>query len=241
METFDLWPKYIPIDRVIVPTRILCFAAKWHDKDKIHFHAAWDDDDTDAYDKMIKAAWELLNSADIVVGWNSTRFDVQYFQAAFGRLGLGPPSPFRSLDLMQVAKKNFKAGELSLKLDWFSRMWLGDRKVKHGGTDLWHDIRHGTRDERRSAQKVMKTYNCKDVVLTEQLFDRFKPWTGINYALYENSDDNVPRCTKCSSEKLEKRGFFYTTAFSYQRYHCNDCGSWSKGRRMIYSTELRPC
>lgn len=241
VETFDLWPKYIPIDRVVVPTRILCFAAKWHGKNKIHFHSAWDDDDQDAYDDMLRAAWELMDEADIIVGWNSTRFDIQWFNAAFGRLGLGPPSPAKSLDLMQVAKKTFKAGELSLKLDWFSRMWLGDRKVSHSATDIWHDIRYGNRDERRAAQKLMRDYNKHDVRLTEQLFNRFKPWTGVNFAIYENiDDDGKQRCTKCASENLEKRGFFYTTCFSYQRYRCKECGSWSRGARRVYSTELRP-
>jgi hypothetical protein len=242
VERFDLYPGFTHIDRVIRDKRILCFAAKWLDKDKVHFHAAWDDDDTAAHEKMIRAAWELLDAADIVVGWNSTRFDVQHLQAAFGRLKLGPPSPFRSLDLMQVAKKNFKAGELSLKLDWFSRMWLGDRKLNHGGTDLWHAIRYGNRAERRAAQKVMREYNKKDVLLTEELFERFKPWTGINYAIYENEDVAIPRCTKCGSENLEKRGYFYTTSFSYQRYRCKEdgCGSWSRGKRSVYSTELRP-
>lgn len=240
VETWDLWPRYIPIDSVIVDKRILCFAAKWHDKEKVHFHAAWDDNDEDAHAKMIHAAWDLLDEADIVIGWNSTRFDIQHLNAAFGRLGLGPPSPFRSLDLMQVAKKNFKAGEMSLKLDWFSKMWLGDRKVNHGATDLWRDIRYGNREERRAAQKTMREYNKHDVRLTEQLFDKFKPWTGVNFALYEDDGDGRARCTNCASESLHKRGFFYTTCFAYQRYRCNDCGSWVKGARRVYSTELRP-
>lgn len=242
VESFDLWPKFIGIDRVVVDKRVLCFAAKWHGEEKVHFHAAWDDNDDEAFEKMIRAAWDLMNEADIIVGWNSTRFDIQHLQSAFGRLELGPPSPSRSLDLMQVAKKNFRAGELSLKLDWFSRMWLGDRKLNHGGTDLWHDIRYGNRGERRAAQKIMKSYNIQDVRLTEQLFERFKPWTGVNYAIYENDDLSVPRCTKCGSENVHKRGFFYTTSFAYQRYRCQEegCGSWSRGKRSVYSTELRP-
>lgn len=244
-EVWDLWPKYIPIDDVVVPKRLLCFAAKWHGKDKVYFHAAWDDDDIDAHKKMIRAAWKLLDAADIVVGWNSARFDEQHFQAAFGRLELGPPSPFRSLDLMKVAKRNFASGEMSLKLDWFSREWLGDRKLSHSATDIWRDIRYGNREERRAAQRVMQDYNRKDVILTERLFDRFKPWTGINYAIYDQADDSgQPRCTNCGSFDVEKRGFFYTTTFRYQRYHCpkkrGGCGSWSKGKRMVYTTELRP-
>ncbi|MBB3752501.1 hypothetical protein FHT44_005013 [Mycolicibacterium sp. BK634] len=240
-ETWDLWPKYIPIDNVIIPKRILCFAAKWHDDDEVQFYSAWDDNDQESYDAMIRAAWELLDQAQVVVGWNSTRFDIQHFNAAFGRLELGPPSPFRSLDLMKVAKKNFAAGELSLKLDWFSRMWLGDRKTDHGGRDLWRDIRYGKPAEKLEAQRIMEEYNRHDVELTEQLLDRFKPWTGVNWALFDSDgDDGTPRCTTCSSTKIQKRGYFYTTCMTYQRYRCNDCGSWSRGASRVYTTELRP-
>lgn len=239
LETWDLWPKYIPIDNVLVPTRVLCFAAKFVGESKIKFHAAWDDDDTEAFDKMIRKAWDLLDQADIVVGWNSDRFDVQYFNAAFGRLGMGPPSPYRSLDLIKVVKKSFAKGELSMKLDWYSRQWLGDQKTHHEGLDLWREIRYGDDAQKRAAQRVMKKYNIHDVELTEQLFEKFKPWTGINYALYEDRE-GAAICTKCSSENIHRRGHFFTTAFKYQRYRCNDCGSWSRGKRMVYSTELRP-
>jgi len=241
VEVFDLWPKYIPIDRVIVPKRVLCFAAKWLDEDDVTFCSAWEDHDTDAFDAMIREAWMLLDEADVVVGWNSTRFDLQHLQAAFGRMELGPPSPYRSLDLFQVAKKNFGSGEMSLKLQWFSRFWLGDEKTDHEGLDLWHEIRYGDKKQKAEAQRIMREYNIHDVELTERLFERFKPWTGINYALYDvDGDDGKPRCTKCASESVQKRGFFYTTAQAYQRYRCNECGSWSRGARRVYTTELRP-
>jgi len=240
VETFGLFPNYIPIDNVITPGRVLCFAAKWYGERSTMFHAAWDDNDAKAYEKMAGAAWDLFDQADIIVGWNSTRFDIQHLNAVFGRLELGPPSPFRSLDLMQVAKRNFKSGEMSMKLDWFSRQWLGDTKLKHSGMKLWQDIRRGEKAEKLKARKTMERYNIKDVKLTEQLFDRFLPWTGINFALYDEADDGAETCIKCSSDNLHKRGFFYTTISKYQRFRCLDCGAWSRGRKMIYTTELRP-
>lgn len=241
VESFDLWPKFIPIDRVVKPSRILCFAAKYHDEDDVQFFAAWDDNDERAYREMIGAAWDLLDSADVLVSWNGARFDEQWFNAEFARLGFGPPSPYRTLDLFQIAKKKFKAGLLSLKLDWSAKTFLGDRKVSHSGTDIWHDIRYGTAKEKAAAQELMERYCCHDTRLTDELIDRFLPWTGLNLALYDSDgDDGQLRCVKCASHDLEKRGFFYTTAFSYQRYRCKDCGSWSRGKRMVYSTELRP-
>jgi hypothetical protein len=240
VERWDLFPSYTPIEMVIKPTRILCFAAKWYDQKKVMFHAAWDDDDVDAYEAMCRTAWELLDEADFVVGWNSDRFDIQYLNAAFGRLGLGPPSPCRSLDLVKVVKKKFYKGEMSKKLDWYAQQWLGDRKVKHDGIEMWQAIRRGTEAEKTKYRALMRKYNIHDVKLTERLFDRFRPWTGENFALYDAESTGVPVCTKCGSEDLHKRGFFYTTAFKYQRYRCNDCGSWSKGARMVYTTKLRP-
>jgi hypothetical protein len=207
------------------------------------FHAAWEDDDVDSYNAMVRAAWDLLTEADVVVSWNGDRFDVHHFNAAFGRLELGPPAPYRSLDLIKVVKKHFKHGEMSQKLDWFSWQWLGDRKTRHGEYDLWEYIRYGTPEQRAKAQRKMRIYNCQDVKLTDQLFDRLRPWTGVNFALYDPSLDDtgrLERCTKCGSEKIHSRGKFHTTAYSYERFYCTECKGWSRGRKFVFTTELRP-
>ena len=241
VEVFDLWPKYISIDQVKVPTRILCFAAKWNDEDDVIFSCAWDDDDEVSYRAMVETAWELFTEADVIVTWNGNRFDLQYFEAEFCRLGFGPPAPYRSIDLFALAKKKFARGLMSLKLDWSARTILKDRKVKHEGRDLWDDIRYGSKKEKLAAQKKMREYNIHDTVLTDRLFDKFLPWIGGNLAIYDEENADRAVCPKCESPKLHKRGRFFTTAFAYQRYRCKDCGAWSRGRKMIYTTELRPC
>lgn len=243
VETWDLFPNYIPIDSVIVPKRILCFAAKWAGQKKVMFHAAWEDDDVDAYCAMVAAAHDLLSEADVVVTWNGDRFDLHHFNAAFERLELGPPAPYRSLDLIKTVKKHFKHGELSSKLDWYAWQYLGERKTNHGGTDLWRDIRYGTEAEKLRAQRIMTKYNKQDVVLTEKLFDRFRPWTGVNFAIFEpDLDENgrLKKCSHCLSENIESRGWAPALTYAHQRFFCRDCKGWSKGRKMVYSTELRP-
>jgi hypothetical protein len=240
VEVFDQWPKYIPIDRVRVPTRLLCFAAKFHDEDEVQFFSAWDDDDTKAYRDMLQAAWDLLDEADFVVTWNGNRFDIQWFEGEFGRFEMGPPSPYRSIDLFTIAKRKFGASLFSLKLDWSSRHWLNDRKTPHGGVDLWHDIRYGDRKERAAAQERMMNYNIHDVELTERLFDRYLPWIGENFSIYDVDNADLTVCPKCESSNIQKRGQFPTKAYMYQRYWCRDCKGWSKGRRMMYTNELRP-
>ncbi|AXC37491.1 DnaQ-like DNA polymerase III subunit [Mycobacterium phage Inca] len=244
VETFSLFRPFIHIDRVLIPTRVLCFAAKWRGEDKVIFKHAWDDNDQDAYLKMMKAAHDLLSEADIVITWNGDRFDIQWFEAEFVRLGLGRPTPYKSVDLIKTVKKWFKAGLMSMKLDWSSRMILGDRKVPHGGTDLWHDIRYGTKAEKAAAQKLMKQYNIHDVELTERLFEKHLPYLNINLALYARNEDGLLHCTKCNGTDLKRDGKKYhaTTAGMYQMWRCKDpsCNATSRGKRMKHTTELRP-
>ena len=240
VESFNLFPNYIHIDRVKMPSRILCFAAQWRGETKPIFKAAWKDGDEVAYLDMMESAYNLLNEADFIVTWNGDRFDLQWLEAEFARLGLGRPAPYRSIDLFKIAKKHFGKGLMSLKLDWSARQFLGDRKQSHDGLDLWDEIRYGNRDERRAAQKIMKTYNIQDTKLTSDLLERFLPWIGENFALYDSdADDGAIRCNKCSSENVQRRGYFPTKTAMYPRWRCNDCGSWSRGRRMAYTTELR--
>jgi hypothetical protein len=240
IEKFDLKPSYISKDFVVVPTRILCFAAKWYGAEDMLFYAAWNDDDQQAYANMAQAAWDLFDQADVIIGWNSTRFDIKHFHSAYGRLKLGPPSPSRSLDLMMVARKNFN--EMSYALDWFGREWLGERKIKTN-IELWQHIRRGTEAQRATAQEEMEEYNKKDVTLTEKLFENFRPWTGVNFALLDPDLDDFGRlsaCPKCQSSSIQSRGKYFTNACAYDRYRCNDCGGWSRGKKMVFSTEMRP-
>ena len=242
VETFNLFRPFIHIDRVLTPTRVLCFAAKWRGEDKVIFKASWDDDDEDAYLRMMRSAFGLLNEADIVVTWNGDRFDLQWFESELGRLKLGRPAPYKSIDLIKTNKRWFKGGQMSMKLDWTARQWLKDRKVPHGATDLWHDIRHGSRAEFRAACKTMREYNIHDTVLTERVFDEYLPWLNINLALYEDNDDDLLHCTKCNSTNLKRDGkkYYNTLAYSYQMHRCKDCGSTSRGKKFSRTTELRP-
>ena len=242
VETFSLRPYAIGIDQVQTPSRILCFAAKWYGEDKIIFKSAWDDDDQDAYRRMMQAMWDLLNEAHFVVGWNSDRFDLQWFESEFLRLGMGRPAPYKSIDLIKALKRWFKGGLMSMKLDWSARTVLKDRKTPHGGTDLWWDIRHGTRDEKRAARKIMREYNIHDVELTDRLFEKYRPYLNINVAIYEEDSGIALRCTKCGSMNLKKDGVkHYNTLNSlYQIHRCKDCGGSSRGAQVQARTPLRP-
>ena len=76
------------------------------------------------------------------------------------------------------------------------------------------------------AWKLMKKYNCNDVILTEQVYEKLKGWIQIhpNHNVY--SDGIV--CMNCGSKKLHKRGTSRTLAKTYVRVQCQSCGKWGK-------------
>lgn len=234
-------PPFVAIDRVLRDARVLCFAAKWRGKKQIIFKSQWRDDDDEGYRAMLQAAHDLLYECDILVTYNGDRFDWQWLEREFTRVGIRKPLAYKSIDLYKVNKKWFSAGQLSMKLDWSARHMLHDRKVEHGGTDLWHDIRHGNKAQRRAAEKLMREYNIHDVEITENLFEDWLPYLPVNMALYEN-DDGLMHCTKCNSTKLRREAgkFHRTNAYAYQLYSCDSCGATSRGKRSKITTELRP-
>jgi hypothetical protein len=242
VETFSLYRPFIGIDRVVHPSRVLCFAARWYGQDKNIFKAAWEDPwkghvQEGAYENLIQSAFDLLDEADFVVTWNGDRFDWQWLESEFVRVLGRRPSPYKSVDLIKTVKKNFRAGLLSMKLDWSARTLLKDAKVQHGGADLWHDIRWGTTREQAAARKLMRQYNIHDTELTERIFDKYRPWLTINVGPYY--DDGEDHCTSCGGTDLSPRGYAYTPAGKFRQYHCNSCKSWPRGSKRLGSTSLR--
>lgn len=233
VETFGLFKTTIGIGQIIDPVRVICFAAKWHGEDDMMFHAEWF---KYGHEGMIRAAYDLINEADFVVGWNSKGFDMKHLKAEFLKYGITPPAPYRDIDLMLIAKKNFRL--MSNKLDWYAQQLGIGSKVQNGGMSLWRTLaRPDNRDELRAARKLMREYNEADVALTDELFTRMKGWIdGVNVGLYVDSDK--PVCPNCGGD-VQRRGWAYTTAGKYRRFACGSCGKWSREPSRASTTDLR--
>jgi predicted RNA-binding Zn-ribbon protein involved in translation (DUF1610 family) len=86
----------------------------------------------------------------------------------------------------------------------------------------------------------MKKYNIPDVVSTEELYLRLRPWIvgHPNLAVY-NEAGEVVQCPKCGSHDIRREGEWHTQVNTYPRFQCHDCGGWSRGRYTTTSTERR--
>jgi DNA polymerase elongation subunit (family B) len=242
-ESFQPKTEFLPAARCLVPPRILCAAGKWVGEDKTHFVHAWRDDDAEAMTKMLTTIHKWMNDADVIITYNGDRFDLTWCEQACSTVGLARIRPYKSIDLIKLARRKFGQGLTYKSLDWSARMYLRESKLAHGGRDLWHDIRHGTKTQQKDAQRTMREYNIRDVELTERLWlEVYLPYSPVNLGLFQAhaDDDELLVCTTCGTTgKLVRDGITYTGVAGYQLYRCASCGGVSRGKRAKITTELR--
>jgi hypothetical protein len=221
---YGLFDQNIGISQIVEPSRVLCFAAKWHHANKVHTH-----DEREGREAMVTAAWHLLDEADVVVGYNHVRFDIPHLNREFLTCGLGPPSPWVDVDLLSVARRRFKF--LSNKLGYVTEATGLPTKLDTGGMSLWRDVLAG--DERAWAKFIR--YCANDVRITEQLFDLLRDWITIPHAGQWTRDREC--CFRCGSSCLTLIGLVYGKTTAYPKLSCDDCGAWNK---VLRNGDTRP-
>jgi len=229
---WSLWgEQHVTPSQLVSPVDMVCFAAKWNDEKKVRFYSEWEH----GREAMVRAAWELLNEASVIISYNGKRFDIPHLNREFALLGLAPPAPYRQVDLYQTIKRVFRFP--SNKLEYVTKA-LGvkakDAHKRFPGFDLWLGIIREDPDPR--AQKEMKTYNEIDVIVTEQLYDRLLPWLPHpSWGVFLDQDDT---CPNCGGTELVKEGFAWTSASRYQRYRCKSCHKYSRSTKKCGGTNV---
>ena len=237
---WGLWDQNIGLDFIKTEWTILSFAAKWlGEKAVIYADTGGRGADKVRYDKpLMGKIWALLDEADIIVAQNGKRFDVRKMNARLIQHDLPPPSPYRVIDTMIVAKKYFAF--TSQKLAWTSKYLTDVPKEEHKefpGFELWVEC---LKDNPR-AWKVMRRYNKRDIVSTEEVYLRMRPWieNHPNLGVYDEGDR--PLCPKCGSAEVIGRNGWRSIKQqgTYKRYQCKKCGGWSRGKLMQLPLEKR--
>lgn len=167
--------------------------------------------------------WDLFDQADIIIGHNGDKFDIKKANARFLTHGFSPPSPYKTVDTLKLARKHFKFD--SNKLDDLAKSLNIGRKENVGGFATWKGCMTGD----KKAWKKMTSYNQQDVELLEKVYNKLKPWSNNhpNVALLDNKTNS---CPICGSDKIQRRGFSITKTNKFQRIQCTSCGGWSRLR-----------
>jgi hypothetical protein len=234
-EIWHLRQERITPDWIIKPTSLLTWSAKWLYDDEIHYGYVTPRAASQRKDKkIIKTLWKLLNEADIVMAHNLVNFDRKVFNTRCIVNGIEPPSPYKMIDTLKEARKEFKFA--SNKLDYLTQLLVNNKKISTSGS-LWRRCVRGKKEDAEKAIQEMLTYNKHDVVILEDLYLKIRPWirNHPNLGIYYNNKSG--RCPNCGSKEIKLTNkYYYGTIAKYKTIRCKSCGT-PYGRKRYQSQE----
>jgi hypothetical protein len=234
---WELWDQNVALNQIKSDWHLLSWSAKWlgDAPTKVMYDDQRHERNIENDKRLLKGIWRLLDEADIVVTQNGKQFDQKRLNARFVINGLRPPSSFKHIDTLVLAKKHFAF--TSNKLEYMSdKLCKKYKKLKHTkfpGFEMWRECLAGN----KAAWNEMRKYNKYDVLALEELYTKLIPFdSSVNFNLYHDGERHT--CS-CGSTRFQKYGFSYTQAGKYQRYQCFDCGTEIRGRDNLLSAKKR--
>jgi hypothetical protein len=206
-------------DMVVAYPRTVCFGFRWYGQKRVGFHSEWDD----GAEGMLKAAWDLYDEADIVIGHNVKGFDTKRLQGEWWPLGWGRPKPVKFVDTLTICRTQF--GYESNALDAVLR-----RIGLQGKTDRYNvEVAKAACAGDVKAQRKIKGYNVGDIDASTLLVDALRGW--IPNHPHMGNHGKTPSCNQCASEDLTLQKVELTAeVLRFPLYLCNNCRAWVAGR-----------
>jgi hypothetical protein len=208
---------------VIEWPRTICAAWNWYGKDRVHFASEWG---KGGRETMLRRIWAAYDKAQLVVGHNVDAFDTKKLKSEWLDLGMTPPSPFKSVDTLKVARREF--GYESNTLDA-----LCQRLGISAKTDRYEvAVARAACAGDKTAQARLKGYNCGDIAASVGLYDVLRPWHPTHPHSVVATLGDEPSCNSCwnADNNLHPNGFKLANQILYRLYRC-DCGANVQGTR----------
>lgn len=234
-HVWGLWDNNVALNQIAKDWHVLSWSAKWLGQKEVFYEDQRKARNIENDKVLLKGIWKLLDEADIVITQNGKSFDHKKLNARFILNGFQPPSSYRYIDTLILAKKHFAF--TSNKLEYMSnKLCPNYQKLKHKefqGFELWSECLKGN----IRAWREMENYNKYDVLALEELYNKLIPWdNSLNFNVYSEGEEN--RCT-CGAKHFQRNGFYYTNTGKFQRYLCVKCGSEIRDRQNLLSKEKK--
>lgn len=179
--------------------------------------------------QLCKEFMELVEKADIVVGWNSKSFDWRFLQTRIlkHRLGYLPPVPH--CDMLLTSRSTTK---MRRTLDNTGKFF--DLKNQKIPLDI-NEWMAAARGEEKPLKNIIA--HCKaDVLMTEEAYHLFAPLSRVhpNVAYIDGKPTGCPRCGAVGFLQkrgkrvavLQQKGRINALRHYRIRFHCQACGHW---------------
>lgn len=219
-----MWKENISQDQIISDWFIICWSAKWLGSPEIISERLTPSEAVEKYDyRILGRLWALLDEADIVIAHNGNKFDIPKINTRFIVSGFLPTRPYKQIDTLLVAQKEFAFSKNSLNS--LAEMFGIPGKLPTS-FKLWERCLQGDAE----ALKYMEEYNKQDILVLEDVYIKIRPWIKGHPNLNLYIDSNRPVCPKCGGTRFEPYGKYYTNVNRYPAYKCKKCGAVSHSR-----------
>jgi len=229
---WSMWQQGVSLEMTDGGWYVLCWAARWLFSDEVMSDVVTPREVKIENDKRVVASvWDLIDKADILVGHNIDKFDLKRLRWRWLIHEMKPPMPFRTVDTLKVAKKEFDPP--SRKLDGINKFLGKTRKIKTDA-QLWIDCIEGD----KQALRDIEEYCRGDVFALEDTYLAFRPWihSHPNIGLYRELDE--PVCSNCGGTDIKWKGYYYTDISKFRAGRC-ECGAIVRLRQNEYPKEKR--
>ena len=237
-SVWSLWQQNVGLNQIVNDWFILSYSAKWLGApeeetmyEDLRGMVATEDDT-----HLLRSLWLLLNEADIIVTQNGKRFDSKKINARLVLNGFCPPSSYRHIDTLIIAKRAFAF--TSNKLEYMTdKLCTKYKKLTHGkfhGFYLWKECLA----DNIEAWEEMEKYNKYDVLSLEELYYKLAAWD-TGHPNFNTYNDNLETVCRCGSTNIVDNGYHYTNLAKYQRYKCLGCGAESRDRVNLLEKDKR--
>lgn len=227
----DYKNRRISPDDVTEWPRTICGAWTWVGSRKTEFASEWGD----GREKMLVRMWEAFDRAEYVIGHNVANFDAKKLNSEWRDIGLPPPSPYRVIDTLKIARANF--GDESKTLDSLTkRLGLSSKTDKY---DV--DVARAALAGDKKAQRKIQSYNEGDIQASLELYLALVPWIkGLGHIKSDATEEDVC-CPRCASEDVTAKEEPHSVGiYRYLKYVCNTCGGYFKGAYHSRGPAIRP-
>lgn len=220
------WKENIYLDQTIQEWFMISWSAKWLGEDRVYGYVLSPEEILNEDDsRIVGELHEVLEKADIVIAHNGKRFDIPKINTRFIINGLTPPSPYRQIDTLEVARKQF--GFSSNSLDALATFFGFSNKDPHD-FQLWKECMEGDQD----ALIRMLNYNKKDVEILEKVYLKLRPWIKNHPNI--NVIEEESKCPYCGSQHIRKTDDTYNTQhYKYPVFKCDTCGASFRSKERV--------
>jgi DNA polymerase elongation subunit (family B) len=216
---FKAWwtgKQYLGTRNMIKEPQILTVAYKYLGEDKI-YNITWENKSDES---LVKKFIKIYNDADIVIGVNSINFDSRWLNARAAKYGLEINTFVKSFDIQKEAKRVFRIPgySMSFMCEYFG---VPTQKYKHSGITMWDMIENTNNEyskaESKEAMQEMVKYNEIDVLATEDLYYRLRPYFKHTSHLGTLVGKSKASCPDCGGKNIKLYKTTTTEAGTIQR------------------------